>query len=116
VANRNEDTCCRIGGEEFAIVLPFTDEPGALTVAERVRAAVLRLKIPHAPSAPNPTMTVSIGVAVSDGRSKTSAKQLYESADQALYKAKRLGRNRIATANMVVEVEDLPSLPSAQAG
>jgi diguanylate cyclase (GGDEF)-like protein len=61
-------------------------------------------------------MTVSIGVAVSDGRSKTSAKQLYESADQALYKAKRLGRNRIATANMVVEVEDLPSLPSAQAG
>jgi diguanylate cyclase (GGDEF)-like protein len=114
VANRNEDTCCRIGGEEFAIVLPFTDEPGALTVAERVRAAVLRLKIPHSPNAPTPMMTVSIGVAVNDGRSKTSAKQLYESADQALYKAKRLGRNRISTASAGGELAELPA-PSAQA-
>ena len=112
VANRNEDSCCRIGGEEFAIVLPFTDEAGALTVAERVRAAVLRLKIPHAPSAPIPTMSVSIGVAVSDGRFKTTTKQIYESADQALYKAKRLGRNRIATASTAGEIEE----PSAQAG
>ncbi len=113
VANRNEDTCCRIGGEEFAIVLPFTDEPGALTVAERVRAAVMRLKIPHAPTAPIPTMTVSIGVAVSDGRIRSSTKQLYEAADQALYKAKRLGRNRISTASSGADIEEAPS---AQAG
>ncbi len=113
VANRNEDTCCRIGGEEFAIVLPFTDEPGALTVAERVRAAVMRLKIPHAPTAPIPTMTVSIGVAVSDGRARSSTKELYEAADQALYKAKRLGRNRISTAGSGADIEEAPS---AQAG
>jgi len=113
VANRNEDACCRIGGEEFAIVLPFTDEPGALTVAERVRAAVMRLKIPHAPSVPIPTMTVSIGVANNDGHSRTSTKELYEAADRALYRAKRMGRNRIATTTSVGEPEESAE---AQAG
>ena len=98
VANRPQDACCRIGGEEFAVVLPFTDDSGARTVAERIRQAVLRLKIPHAPAVPIPTMTVSIGISVADGRFRTTTKFVYEAADQALYRAKRLGRNRIATA------------------
>jgi diguanylate cyclase (GGDEF)-like protein len=123
VANRVEDTCCRIGGEEFAIVLPETDEAGTLTVAERVRAAVIRLKIPHAPTAPQDHMTVSIGVAGNDGRTKTTSKALYESADQALYRAKRMGRNRIATARGrsgamtdIEPPEEEVQSPSAQAG
>jgi diguanylate cyclase (GGDEF)-like protein len=123
VANRVEDTCCRIGGEEFAIVLPDTDEAGTLTVAERVRAAVIRLKIPHAPTAPQDNMTVSIGVAGNDGRLKTTTKALYEAADQALYRAKRMGRNRIATARgrsgAISDIEPPETeveSPSAQAG
>jgi diguanylate cyclase (GGDEF)-like protein len=97
-ANRGSDVCCRVGGEEFAVVLPMTDEPSALTVAERVRASVMWLHLPHAPNVPLPSVTVSIGVASCDGNSSISPRALYELADNALYRAKRLGRNRIAVA------------------
>jgi diguanylate cyclase (GGDEF)-like protein len=94
VVTRSRDVACRPGGEEFAVVLPSTDEAGAMTIAERVRAAVLNLRLAHAPGAPFPTLTVSVGVAVGSGAQ--SALTLYESADRALYRAKRMGRNRIA--------------------
>ncbi len=94
VVTRSRDVACRIGGEEFAIVLPFTDEAGAMTIAERVRAAVLHMRLPHAPSSPFGMVTISVGVAVGSGTSNSNS--LYEAADQALYRAKRMGRNRIA--------------------
>ncbi len=104
IANRPGDACCRVGGEEFAIVLSFTDKAGACAVAERACAAVQKLRIPHAPGAPLRVMTVSIGVAAAHGASPVPARILQERADGALYEAKRLGRNRVA-------LEGQPSAP-----
>jgi len=92
VVTRQRDAACRIGGEEFAVILPFTDEEGAMTIAERIRAQILYLHMQHAPG--YNTLTVSVGVAV--GRGGTLEPEgLYDRADKALYRAKRYGRNRI---------------------
>jgi diguanylate cyclase (GGDEF)-like protein len=92
VVTRQRDAACRIGGEEFAVILPFTDDDGAMTIAERIRAQILYLHMQHAPGY-NP-LTVSVGVAV--GRDLTIApEELYDRADKALYRAKHYGRNRI---------------------
>ncbi|MFY9779544.1 MAG: sensor domain-containing diguanylate cyclase [Candidatus Baltobacteraceae bacterium] len=107
IANRSTDVCCRVGGEEFAVILRMTDEPSAMTVAERIRSSIMRLHIPHAPNVPLPSVTVSIGVAATDGKSSISPKALYELADNALYRAKRLGRNRIAVAPLPVDPASL---------
>jgi diguanylate cyclase (GGDEF)-like protein len=97
--NRPSDACCRVGGEEFAIILGGTDEAGAKTLAERLRLGVMRLRIRQAPEIPVPTMTVSIGLAVEHTANVPTAKALYERADQALYRAKRTGRNRVVAHN-----------------
>jgi len=99
IVNRPTDACCRVGGEEFAIILGGTDEAGAITVAERLRLGVMRLRIRHAPEIPLAAMTVSIGLAVEHAASVPTAKSLYERADQALYRAKRTGRNRVVARN-----------------
>jgi diguanylate cyclase (GGDEF)-like protein len=99
LVNRPTDACCRVGGEEFAIILGGTDEAGAITVAERLRLGVMRLRIRHAPEIPFAAMTVSIGLAVEHASSVPTAKSLYERADQALYRAKRTGRNRVVARN-----------------
>ncbi len=94
VTTRPRDVACRIGGEEFAVILPFTDEDGALTVAERLRSAVLQLHLKHAPNAQSQVLSISVGIGLSDGT--LDGTKLRERADQALYRAKRLGRNRIS--------------------
>jgi diguanylate cyclase (GGDEF)-like protein len=94
VINRPADACCRVGGDEFAIILSSADDRGALVVADRVRQAVLRLRIRHSPHIGLPGMTVSVGVAVANANAANAVKTLYERADQALYRAKALGRNR----------------------
>ena len=96
VANRPSDACCRVGGEEFAIVLGETDASGAMTVAEKVRSSVMRLRLPQDPELSD-ILTVSVGTATAFPNVVLTASELYERADKALYKAKRLGRNRIAT-------------------
>jgi diguanylate cyclase (GGDEF)-like protein len=97
--NRPADACCRVGGEEFAIILSETDESGAQIVAERVRLAVMRLRIKHAPEIQLPCMTISVGVAVTDAAASITAKALHDRADKALYRAKRLGRNCVVVAD-----------------
>jgi len=94
VTTRPRDVACRVGGEEFAIILPLTEESGAAVVAERVRAAILRLRLQHAPGVSLRLLSASIGIAISDG--DVDPIVLRERADQALYRAKRLGRNRIS--------------------
>jgi len=94
VANRPGDACFRTGGEEFAILLTATDAAGAFVVAERLRLAVIRLQIAHAPSLELPILTISIGIGAVDGGRALAPKDLYERGDRALYKAKALGRNR----------------------
>jgi diguanylate cyclase (GGDEF)-like protein len=99
--NRSRDSCSRIGGEEFAVVLPATDEDGAIVVAERVRRAIAALGIAQAPQANGAALTVSIGVAATERDPDCNAQVLYERADTALYEAKRLGRNRLARYSLI---------------
>jgi diguanylate cyclase (GGDEF)-like protein len=92
--NRPADVVARFGGEEFVILLPNTDEKASL-VAERCRAAVEELCLPHAKSAVSQFVTVSIGVATVRPAANLSIRTLTKCADQALYKAKADGRNRV---------------------
>ena len=92
---RENDFVCRFGGEEFAAILPATDEAGCRKLAEDFRSRVEALGIEH-PASPERVLTVSIGIAVansSDDLSLGYAKFL-NVADEALYAAKRGGRNR----------------------
>ncbi|HSP02670.1 MAG TPA: PAS domain S-box protein [Acidimicrobiales bacterium] len=87
-AVREVDLVGRFGGEEVLVVLPEVAEPAALSIAERVRAHIC-----SSVSSPDGPVTVSIGVAVR--RPAESAEQLIARADQALYRAKRAGRNNV---------------------
>ncbi|UYW24858.1 sensor domain-containing diguanylate cyclase [Methylorubrum extorquens] len=90
------DTAYRIGGEEFAVILPDTEEPSAEAVANRIRQAVLVQAVPHA-SNPHGLVTVSCGVAVTSTIRNCSPVTLIAAADAALYEAKRRGRNQVRT-------------------
>lgn len=95
---RPADLVARYGGEEFAIILPETDLTGALTVAESCRRHLEQLAIPN-PQAPHyGRVTLSAGVACVVPSPLGSAEGLLELADQALYAAKRAGRNRVVSA------------------
>jgi diguanylate cyclase (GGDEF)-like protein len=90
-------TAARYGGEEFVILLPHVDRIGASRLAERLRAAVSDLAIPHQQS-PFGVVTITIGVACSTGRSRPPAQELVHAADAALYLGKQEGRNCISPA------------------
>jgi diguanylate cyclase (GGDEF)-like protein len=90
---RESDVCARYGGEEFGIILSETTEPGARTLAERVRAKVAAATFPGGLK-----LTISIGVAATDEPALFTA--LIERADQALYAAKHGGRNQVRVADM----------------
>jgi diguanylate cyclase (GGDEF)-like protein len=89
---RDCDVLARIGGEEFALLLPETDLPQAQIVAERLRSEVAANPL-LAASGSIPA-TVSIGAAVAS-ESMSDISDLMKAADQALYDAKRAGRNRV---------------------
>ena len=92
---RKSDLAARYGGEEFIVILQDTDREGAMEIAESVRAAVAELAIPNEDS-PQGYVTVSIGVAVHHPQDDlTGADQLVKRADEALYEAKRGGRNQV---------------------
>lgn len=88
---------CRIGGEEFCIVLPNTNNDQAISLANKLRYEVEELKVPHANSHTSPYITISIGVAttVADHPPQMDSSELLVLADQALYKAKEDGRNQV---------------------
>jgi two-component system cell cycle response regulator len=94
---RGIDLACRYGGEEFVVVMPDTDVAMAFTIAERLRKSIetTPIAISRAPGTLN--ITISIGIAGSEGPSDTSEALLHR-ADQALYSAKRNGRNRVVAA------------------
>ncbi|KQT45629.1 hypothetical protein ASG52_15925 [Methylobacterium sp. Leaf456] len=91
------DTAYRIGGEEFAVVLPDTEQAGAETVANRLRQAVLEQRMLHAGN-PHGLVTISCGVAAQSIGTSDNAAALIAAADKALYEAKSKGRNRVQTA------------------
>ncbi|HWQ07496.1 MAG TPA: diguanylate cyclase [Holophaga sp.] len=92
---RPGDMACRFGGEEFILVLPDTDEAGAMVVAEAARASVEWMALPHPASPVSSVVTVSAGVAGAVVTEAFQAEALIELADKALYAAKAAGRNRV---------------------
>lgn len=86
----------RTGGEEFSALLPDTTAEEATEHAETLRQAIIDLAIPHEDSPVLKVVSVSIGVAVCEGPRRRSGSALMRNADQALYKAKEGGRNRVA--------------------
>lgn len=97
VARRGVDMGARLGGEEFAILLPNTEEAGAREVATLLQAKLAERAIPHARSEVSPLLTLSIGAATcTDG--DESPTSFIHRADEALYKAKHNGRNRVESA------------------
>ena len=96
---RSTDLVARFGGEEFVCVLTSTGLDGAVTVAEKLRNAVLALSIPHICSETSEWVTVSIGVTTArPASSNVSPDNLLHAADQQLYLAKNSGRNQVKSA------------------
>jgi diguanylate cyclase (GGDEF)-like protein len=111
---RAGECAARYGGEEFAVLLPHASPEGAMEVAEKICTAIRALAISHAKSTVSDTITVSIGVAggiprfpagsnqfigehSADG--PNSIEELFTWADDALYKAKQSGRNRVVMSH-----------------
>jgi diguanylate cyclase (GGDEF)-like protein len=95
--SRPSDSLGRIGGEEFALLLPETSEADALAAARRFCAAIAALEIPHDPPL---RVTASFGVAAI-GAGRMNSQDWLAAADAALYEAKRSGRNRAVLAPLV---------------
>jgi diguanylate cyclase (GGDEF)-like protein len=97
---RPSDLAVRYGGEEFALLLPDTDERGAMRIAAAIRDGVSGRRIDHAASE-HKVLTVSAGAATAMPRPGMRAASLVRDADAALYRAKRRGRNAISAGNVV---------------
>ena len=94
---RQSDVVGRIGGEEFAVLLPHTDQDGALNLAEKVRAEIEALMPDIGPQTLK--ITASIGVAWS-GHVTQSIAAVQKRADEAMYEAKKAGRNRVTSIDV----------------
>ncbi len=102
ISRRPGDVAARYGGEEFAVLLPNTSLENAMMLAERLRVSVERLDLKH-PDSEYEVVTISVGVSTCDPMQGDNTgdvvypAMLMNSADNAMYLAKRQGRNRIAT-------------------
>ena len=90
---RPSDDACRYGGEEFALILPATDQPGAKQLTEQMRASIENLIVNTAMG--NISFTISAGICTAVIQREGQEINLLEQADEALYQAKNAGRNRI---------------------
>ena len=95
------DLCCRWGGEEFVVVLPNTDEHGAVFVTNKVMAAVRSIRFNFMPDI-TPHISVSIGVVTVIVSEKNKTDDLIDMADKAMYKAKSGGRNCYIVDNKTI--------------
>lgn len=96
---RPGDLLARWGGEEFVALLPDTDCSGALQVGENLRTAVIDLQIPHEASTVAEIVTISVGVASATPGNADSYDSLLQRADEAVYRAKDLGRNQVIASD-----------------
>lgn len=104
-AVRGSDMTARVGGEEFAVLMPGADLSTAGEVAERLRIGIEQLAIPHA-DLPGGVVTVSIGCAACEPSQKLTPADLYVAADEALYAAKHAGRNAVRSAEKTTHRPD----------
>lgn len=104
---RSSDLSCRIGGEEFAVLLPETDQDKARSVGQRILEAVDALAIPHSASPTAAHVTVSIGLACCRPGEDMQPEDLFAAADDALYRGKReVGRHRVCAAREPVQLRN----------
>ncbi|MFA5507721.1 MAG: diguanylate cyclase [Vulcanimicrobiota bacterium] len=96
--SRASDACYRFGGEEFLLVFPHQDSEGAEAVAERLRKAVEKLAIMHEKNPPYGKVTLSIGLSRLKATQSHQVDGCLKRADDALYRSKARGKNRITTA------------------
>ncbi len=89
------DTVSRWGGEEFACILSDTNIDSTLIIAENIRKRILRMEIPHIKSSVSNFVTVSLGVASIVPSNEETCDKIIKKADEALYRAKNEGRNRV---------------------
>ena len=95
--HRSTDLAARYGGEEFALIAPVTSAEQLAGIADKIRAALHALGLPHERSTTD-CVTISIGVAAMSPTEKQSAELLVRAADRALYRAKENGRNCVMQA------------------
>jgi diguanylate cyclase (GGDEF)-like protein len=100
-ATRGNDLVARYGGEEFAVLLSDGDARLACIVAERLRAAVAKMALPHEGAGDGAIVTISLGLATTCPENPTNIRTLIEDADRNLYAAKRAGRNRVEITSNV---------------
>jgi diguanylate cyclase (GGDEF)-like protein/PAS domain S-box-containing protein len=109
LVSRPADLVARYGGEEIAVILPDTDQEGALSVAEKLRQAIEALAIPNQDNHEgNGIVTISIGVATAFSRiggGIAMPEGLLMAADHALYKAKNGGRDRVESSMLLMKAD-----------
>jgi two-component system cell cycle response regulator len=91
-SSRSPDIACRWGGDEFCVLLPQTDIDAARVIAERIRREITGL----APTVPGIQPTISVGISTYPNDFEGDLDDLVKRADQALYRAKREGKDRVA--------------------
>lgn len=96
---RVHDIVARYGGEEFSVIMPETESRGAATLAEQIRQSVESAGIPHAASDAANVVTVSLGVITAYPSVLSKPEEIIAMADEALYAAKKNGRNRVEISN-----------------
>ena len=96
IISRPADTVARYGGDEFIVLLPETDSSGATIVAEKLRADVENLHLPSPDSAISPYITISLGVTTIVPAANSAPDACIKLVDEALYRAKNAGRNRLS--------------------
>ena len=99
---RKSDLIARYGGEEFGCILPLTTLDNAIMIAESFRADILSLHIPHAYSSTGSCVTISLGVATIIPSKDSSPGSLINAADEALYRSKETGRNKVSSVVIVL--------------
>ena len=110
---RRADLVVRYGGEEFCVLLPATSLPAAVALAERIRAATVATALARHPM----KITVSVGVTAYSGGPRVALETLLARADEALYRAKHEGRNRVVALPLAEsDVDGQRPLPLEPAG